>query len=414
MREFKVREITVSVPKDEFGPEHVYEVYDQKTQETKGWVVVDNTARSPLDVGKGGTAMYPDLTLDITLRKARIMTWKQVFCAPIGEKSSYPAWGGAKGGIIYDSNLPDAREVLMAWAKALGNYEFAPGKFVIPDKYIFGLDVGLRGWAAQAVVEALGNNPKASTGKPKYLGGIPYDELGITGLGVLESVKVNCPYANVKFKNAAISLQGLGAVGKGFIEHLKKMKKPPRIVAVSDSQGAVYLHTGFDLDKLLMVKEQRGSVIYYNPAQRIEPGEELFLSVDILILSHKEDQITAENVHKVQAKIIGQGANLGITPEAEKFLHQKGIWTLPDFVVNCGASKIVYMEYAGGTTKKGMSLVKKVIGTNSKLIIEESIRQGNPPREVAQKIAEKEVRKAMEERESLHRAHRFYDRNCLE
>ena len=111
MKEFKVREITNQVTKDEFGPKNIYEVFNSKTGEVKGWVVIDNTARSPKGIGKGGTAMYLSLDLAITMRKARTMTWKQVFCVPIGGKTPYEPWGGAKGGIVHDSNAPDAEEI---------------------------------------------------------------------------------------------------------------------------------------------------------------------------------------------------------------------------------------------------------------------------------------------------------------
>lgn len=364
-------------------------------------MVIDNTARSPKGTGKGGTAMYPSLDLVITMRKARTMTWKQVFCVPIGEKSPYDPWGGAKGGIVYDSSAPDAEEVLRAWARALASYEVEPGKFVIPDKYIFGLDVGLKEWATKAVVNELGNNQKVSTGKPVDCGGIPYDELGVTGLGLVESIKTTCLYAGVNFEKATVAIQGFGAVGGGVVRWLTKLKKRPRVVAVSDWKGTIYNPGGLKLGKLIRVCKETGSVINYKDAEKIPLGQELFLPVDILILAYHEDQIDMSNVGQVRAKIVSQGANLGVTREAEEYLHRNGILSLPDFVVNCGASTIVYVEHACGTIKEGLTLVRKVIPKNTRLIIEKSISQGKSPREVAQKIAEEEVLKAAESKREL-------------
>lgn len=391
MPEYQVREISDQVERDSFGPEHVYEVYDPQNGECKkGWVVIDNTARSPKGIGKGGTAMYPDLTLDITLRKARIMTWKQVFCVPIGESSRYEPWGGAKGGIVYDSSLPDSEEVLRAWARSLGS------RGVIPDKYIFGLDVGLKEWATKAVVEELGN-PKVSTGKPIELGGIPYDQLGVTGYGLVEALKAMCPYADIDFKDATCAIQGFGAVGGGFSEHLLKLAERPKIVAVSDWGGAIYNQRGLDMEEVLRVCKERGTVVSYEDAEQIPLGEELFLPTDISILAYKEDQITPENMGKVQARIILQGANSGITEEAEELLHKNGkVITVPDFVVNCGASTIVYIEYNDGTLQEGWKQVQRVITNNTRLVIEESSRRGISPRRVAQGIAEEQVLAAMD------------------
>ncbi len=391
-----VREITSKVKRDEFGPENVYEVFDSENGAIQGWVVIDNSSRSPKGICKGGTAMYPEVDLSITLRKARTMTWKQVFCVPIGQKPIYEPWGGAKGGIVHDSGAADAEKVLRAWARALAFYKVAPGKFVIPDKYIFGLDVGLKEWATKAVVEELGGNPKVSTGKPKELGGIPYDELGITGYGLVVSLKAMCPAVNLDFGNSSMSIQGFGAVGKGIVKHLLKLKKAPKIIALSDKNGAIYNSKGLNCEKALKVCEEQGSIIYYKEAEKIKLGDELFLPVDILALAYKEDRITADNAKNVKAKIVLQGANAGVTREAEDIFHKEmDILSIPDFVVNCGASIIVYVEYAGGAIKEGVSLVKNVIGNNTKLTIERSKRHGKTPREIALEIAQQEVKKAM-------------------
>lgn len=387
---FSVRELTVK--KDEFGPEHVYEVFDPLKNIAIGWVVVDNTARSPKGVGKGGTAMYQECNLDITLTKARVMTWKQVFCVPIGEEPKYEPWGGAKGGISYDSASPDAKEVLQAWARALYDAN------IIPQQYICGLDVGMKEWASRAIVEELGDKNTA-TGKPTDIGGIPYDELGLTGYGCLLATNIMAKEKDIDLASpkTKIALQGFGAVGYGFAKWLKKLyPNGAKIVMVSKRIGALYCASGLHADQYqeLFSKLASGKKIPRG-VRKIKLGRELYLPVDCLLLAHKEGQITTKNVRHIKAKIVVEGANRGITDDAEKVLWKNGILSLTDFLVNQGASCSVYVEYAGGSVDDAINYIRKVITTNSKFILSELKNGRQSPRELAEEIAKNEVRIAI-------------------
>lgn len=387
-----VRELK-NIARDEFGPEHVYEVFHTSTGDPVGWVVIDNTVRSPTRTGKGGTAMYPDCNLDITRRKARVMTWKQVFCSPLGEKPTYTPWGGAKGGIKGSYARPHGKEILCGWGRAL--YDAG----IMPQQYVFGLDVGLKGDAVRALVEALDNNRLVSTAKPEDMGGIPYEELGITGLGLLESLKVLCEYTDVDFTSprTTIAIQGFGAVGMGFMKWLGTHNScmRPRVVAISDVGGSVYLERGFHPEISISLASQQKTIAHYPSAEARPLGSELLANVDILVLAAKEDQISEANMRDIKAKIILQGANMGVSEIAESYLHTQGKITLPDFVSNAGAATIALPEYAGDGTKKGIAYVKKVLAHNSRLILEEMRRSKRSPRAIAQAIAEAEVRKHM-------------------
>lgn len=387
---YAVRELQTE--RDEFGPEHVYEVFDSKTGPTIGWVVVDNTARSPEGTGKGGTAMYPSCDLEITKTKGRVMTWKQIFCVPIGKNPRYNPWGGAKGGIRYDSSLPDAEKVLRGWARAL----FEHG--VIPQRYIFGLDVGLKEWATKAVVEELGSR-KVSTGKPTNLGGIPYDELGVTGYGLALTTDLMAQARGIDVRNPAVTIgyQGFGAVGYGTATWFEKLYPGgAKIVAVSDIQGSIYCDAGLTSNeyKTILAKPIDSSRLPRGVKQ-LQLGEELHLPLDILILGYKEDQITTENMDRISARIVVEGANRGISDAAEKYLWHNNVLSLTDFTINCGASSIVYVEHANGSVEDGFEYVQEVITTNVAYLLEEARKSTLSPRELAEEIAKDEVRKAM-------------------
>jgi len=112
---------------DEWGPEKIVCVSDARIG-MRGVLVIDNTARG---MGKGGTRMAPSVTVEQVARLARNMTWKWA-----GVDLFY---GGAKAGIQADPTAASQEDVL-------------------PEEYVFGLDVGLTEADAAIMLDEAGRS----------------------------------------------------------------------------------------------------------------------------------------------------------------------------------------------------------------------------------------------------------------
>ncbi len=357
---------------DEFGPEKVLIVSDPKTS-MKGFLVIDNTARG---MGKGGCRMLPNLELKDVLRLARTMTWKNAM-------ANLPL-GGAKGGIVADPKAPNRNEIIKAYARSLRN--------LIPREYAIGLDMGLTECDAALVVEELGDK-RAATGKPDFLGGIPYDELMITAYGVVESIEVACDMAGIGLKGARVAIQGFGAVGLGVAKF--SSERGAVITAVSDSRNAVHDSKGLDVEYLMELKKSTGSLKHANSGKQIPLGDELYVDCDIMVPCARGDVIDVTNVDRIKSKIVSEGANFASSKEAQIKLSERGIYFVPDFIANSGGIISAYIEMIDGTPTQAFEYTKATVSQNTREMFTRARENNSLPLDTAMEMAKERVIKAM-------------------
>ncbi len=352
---------------DEIGPHKVLYVYDPKT-ELKGIVVVDNVARGP---AIGGIRMAPDISTEEIFRLARAMTFKNA-AADIRH-------GGGKSGIIADPKTKNKYDLMRSFAKAIEPIE----------EYIPGPDMGTDEHCMAIIFDEIGR----CCGLPRELGGIPLDEVGSTGYGVVISTEVACEYVPMDLSEATVAVEGFGAVGKAVAKFL--IEKGAKIVGVSDSKGAVYDPKGLDYEELTRIKETTGAVKNYGGGRTMENAALFGLKVDILIPGARPDVISKKNVHDVKAKLIVEAANIPATTEAERILHNRGILVVPDFIANSGGVITGAVEYAGGTRDDAFKMIRDKVTQNTKIILDLVKNKKMLPRVAAEKVAKERVLKSM-------------------
>ena len=369
---------------DEWGPEKVVCVSDRRTG-MRGVLVIDNTARG---TGKGGTRMSPDLSVLEVARLARTMTWKWA--------ATDLFHGGAKAGILGDPTRADKEEVLRAFARALANE--------VPHEYVFGLDMGLDEQDAAIFVDEL-RDRGAAVGLPRALGGLPYDELGITGFGVAEATDAAAAAIGLPLQGARVALQGFGAVGQAAA--VRYVELGAVVVAVSTAVGAVVDRDGVDVERLVALGGEFGDACVCEYGQVLPPDAALSADADILVPAAREDVIDEQVASATTARLVVEGANLPTTTEARQVLFERGVVVVPDFIANAGgivaAAHSMDARYSPFVVEPAavFSMVSTKMRTNAAFVVTQSLERGVPGHAAARLIGEGRVREAMRLRGQL-------------
>jgi glutamate dehydrogenase (NAD(P)+) len=105
--------------------------------------------------------------------------------------------------------------------------------------------------------------------------------------------------------------------------------------------------------------------------------------------------VNEENMQNLKAKLVVEGANIPVTEGAEKYLHEKGVLCIPDFIANAGGVICAAMEYRGKIESEALAVIQDKVRTNTRLVLEESRNKNILPREAAMNLAVTRVEKAM-------------------
>lgn len=354
---------------DELGPAKIVHVYEPQIG-LKGVLVVDNVAMGP---AIGGLRMAPDVSTAECFRLARAMTLKNA--------AAGLSHGGGKSVLFGDPKMPaaDKQRLIRAMACALRHCR----------DYIFGPDMGTdetcMAWVKDEIDRAIG--------LPEALGGIPLDQIGATGWGVRQAVEAAAPAAGFALDGARVVVQGFGAVGQHAARFLGELGTV--LVGVADSRGTLYDPQGIDVDALIALKQQGRSVAEYERGQKLERDAVIGLECEIWIPAARPDVITEANADRLRTRLVAQGANIPVTPEAETYLHEQGVLCLPDFIANAGGVICGALEYHGGWKGMVFDVVAEKIRTNTEVMLQRVKKEQRLPRAIAVDMSLEVLRKAM-------------------
>ncbi len=353
---------------DELGPLKLVHIW-RPTVGLKAVVAVDNIACGP---AVGGVRMAQDASTEEAFRLARAMTLKNA-------AAGLPH-GGGKSVIFGDPKMPiaDKERLIRAFATAIADLaEYIPG----PD---MGTDERAMGWIHDETGRAVG--------LPRELGGIPLDEIGATGFGLVAAIEVAAEDLGLALAGARVVIQGFGSVGKHAARFLAE--KGAVLVAASDTQGTIADDNGLDVAALIALKAEGGSLCDHPRGKKLAGDAVIAIPCDIWIPAARPDVIHAGNVARLQTKLVAEGANIPCTPEAEAALAARGVLVLPDFIANAGGVICAAVEYQRGSEAAAFSAIDQKIRSNIRAVLDRVAASRMLPRAAAVGLAKTRIERA--------------------
>ena len=319
-------------PKRELTVHFPVKMDDGLVQVFTGYRVQHNLSRGP---AKGGIRYHQNVDLDEVKALAMWMTWK---CAVVGIP-----FGGGKGGVVVDPLKLSLREIEGLTRRFTTEISILIG----PERDIPAPDVNTNAQTMAWMMDTYSMNvgytvPAVVTGKPIPLGGSE-GRTEATAQGVIYTIVDAARHLGMDLRKCRAAVQGFGNVG-GISAQLMAAQGAS-VVAVSDVAGAIYRPEGLDIAAVTAWSRAHRTIVGFPGAREISNSELLELDCDILIPAALENQITAANAGKIQARLIAEGANGPTTPEADEILYKNARFVIPDILCNAGGVTVSYFEW---------------------------------------------------------------------
>ncbi len=343
------------------------------------WRIQHNGARGPF---KGGLRFHPYASRDEFRCFSALMTWKTALL-------DVP-FGGAKGGVQVDPKALSVHELerlcrsyISAIEMMIGPYRDIPA----PD-----VNTGPRemAWMYDEYSRSRGDSPAVITGKPVGLGG----SLGrdaATGRGALFALDRIARSRRWTREQIRIAVEGFGNAGSWFAQLAHQMGY--RVVAVSDSRGAVVNPEGLIPRDVLRHKQETGSVVGHKHADTIEGEDLIGVGCEVLAPAALERSIRGDNAGRVRANLVLELANHPTTPEGDRLLHDRGIWVIPDILGSAGGVTVSYLEWVQNLQRERWAeervnaRLKELMETATDLVLERADERAISHRAAAYEIA---------------------------
>lgn len=340
--------------------------------------------------------MHPSVTLREVERLAETMAYKYKAC-----ESRY--CGGCKGGIAYDSKAPDARAVLRRYLVAMMPYIKAGVSLGgdLGTKYGDMLEVFREFGFEMPMTKSMAPDPQIEKNMQAYnkmldltVDGRPINDI-IAGYGVACAADEAWSYLPDTEESASVVIQGMGRVGSAIAKKIQQFGH--KVVGMADSKVCVYCKDGLDTELLYELKRghRELELTKLPETYQIMPTEQwVEQECDILIPAALDNVIHKDNAERVRAKLLVEGANIPVSPEADKIIKNKGIYLICDFTANLSEAWFYDAVFFGvvepelnTVLREGEALCRRNAGKLMKAAVEEGIYA----RESAMKLFEPDI-----------------------
>lgn len=339
---------------------------------------------------KGGVRYHPEVDLGEVAALAMNMTWKAAL-------AGLP-FGGAKGGVSVEPSSLSQGEL----ERLTRRYTAEILPVIGPNKDIPAPDMGTNpqivSWMMDTYSMTQGYTvPSIVTGKPTIIGGSAGREEA-TGYGVAYVTEDSIEKLLKDNDDVKVAIQGFGNVGR--YTALKLHDMGIKVVAVSDRKGGIYSPDGVQIEEIIEIREETGTVTEWSGGDKISNEELLTLDCDVLIPAALGRVITNRNASGLKCKMVVEAANSPVTAEADDILEEKGIMVIPDILANAGGLIVSYFEWVQGHQKyfwSGETVIeelKKRIKSTFTRVVDFSEKEGISLRLAALKLGIDQVAEA--------------------
>lgn len=298
---------------------------------------------------KGGLRFHPSVNISIM----KFLGFEQTLKNSI---TTLPL-GGGKGGSDFDPKGKSDNEI-MRFCQSLMNELY---RHIGPNTDIPAGDLGV---GAREIGYLFGQYKRlknefngAITGKGLEYGG----SLGrkeATGYGLCYFTnKMLEEMLNTSYENKTVVISGSGNVALYALE--KATQLGAKVVAMSDSNGYIYVPDGIDFKKMKQLKEVErkrikeyllldSSATYYEGSRNIWNTK-----CDIALACATQNELDLDSAKVLVAngvKCVGEGANMPSTNEAIKYFIENKICFAPAKAANCGGVMVSGFEMSQNAT----------------------------------------------------------------
>ncbi len=316
------REVTVQIP---------VKLSDGKIHVFSGYRIQHNGARGPY---KGGVRFHPEVDVDEVRALASLMTWKTAV-------ANIP-FGGAKGGI----NCPAGDLSQAELQKITRSFMDKIEKVLGPTRDIPAPDVNTNAqtmaWMMDEYGKLHGHTPAICTGKPLSLEG-SHGREAATGRGCVYMFREAAPALGLSPADTKFVVQGYGNVGSWAARIMQQLGS--KMIAVSDVHGAIRNDEGIDADALHKHLTEGGDITEFPGAETIDADDLIAVPCDVFIPAALGGMIHEGNAHRMQCKVLVEGANSPTTPAADVILRENETYVIPDVMANAGGVVVSYFEW---------------------------------------------------------------------
>jgi glutamate dehydrogenase (NAD(P)+) len=297
-----------------------------------GYRVQYNGARGPY---KGGIRFHQNVSLDEIRCFSALMTWKTALL-------NLP-FGGGKGGVRVDPHLlsvPELERLSRRFMDGVGLLVGPTRDVMAPD---VNTDARVMGWMFDEFSRRVGHFPEVITGKPLALGG----SLGrdaATGRGALVCLDHITQKRGERREDVRVAVQGYGNAGSWFARLADELGY--RVVAVSDSKGAVVNANGLEPHMVLAHKKETGSVVDFYGGETVDGEDIISVDAQVLVPAALEEAIREDNSDRVRATLVLEVANHPVDPPGDRALADRGVTVVPDILSSAGGVVVSYLEWA--------------------------------------------------------------------